>query len=240
MEVAIGLPTTIRGVERDQVLEWARRAEARGFSSLGTIDRLVYDNYEPLDRTGGGRGGHRADPPRDHDPDRPVPRQRRAHRQAGRQRRPPLERPARARGRRRRPRGRLHRVRRRLPRARQDLRRDAPAVARRVGGRVVRHSPAPIGPRPPRGRPTLIVGGSADVAFERAARYGDGWIMGGGPPDQFARARAEGPGGVGGGRPRGSAAPDGARLLRARRPRRAGRRTTICATTTPSPANTRA
>src|SRR5688500_4772790 len=48
MEVAIGLPTTIRGVERDQVLEWARRAEARGFSSLGTIDRIVYDNYEPL------------------------------------------------------------------------------------------------------------------------------------------------------------------------------------------------
>ena len=48
MEVAIGLPTTIRGVERDQVLEWARRAEARGFSSLGTIDRIVYDNYDPL------------------------------------------------------------------------------------------------------------------------------------------------------------------------------------------------
>ena len=46
-----------------------------------------------------------------------------------------------------------------------------------------------IGPRPPRGRPTLMVGGSADVAFGRAARYGDGWIMGGGPPDQF-RERA--------------------------------------------------
>jgi len=28
--------------------EWARRAEARGFSTLGTIDRIVYDNYEPL------------------------------------------------------------------------------------------------------------------------------------------------------------------------------------------------
>src|SRR5919112_4281381 len=48
MDVGIGLPTTIRGVERDQVLEWARRAEARGFSSLGTIDRIVYANYEPL------------------------------------------------------------------------------------------------------------------------------------------------------------------------------------------------
>src|SRR5215203_587292 len=48
MEVGIGLPATIPGTERDQVLEWARRAEARGFSSLGTIDRIVYGNYEPL------------------------------------------------------------------------------------------------------------------------------------------------------------------------------------------------
>ncbi len=48
MEVGIGLPTTIPGVTGAQVLEWARRAEARGFSSLGTIDRIVYANYEPL------------------------------------------------------------------------------------------------------------------------------------------------------------------------------------------------
>ena len=48
MEVGIGLPTTIPGVTGEQVLEWARRAEARGFSSLGTIDRIVYPNYEPL------------------------------------------------------------------------------------------------------------------------------------------------------------------------------------------------
>src|SRR3954470_7294498 len=48
MEVGIGLPATIPGVTGEQVLEWARRAEARGFSTLGTIDRLVYGNYEPL------------------------------------------------------------------------------------------------------------------------------------------------------------------------------------------------
>lgn len=48
MEVAIGLPATIPGVEREQLLEWARRAEARGFSSLATLDRIVYPNYEPL------------------------------------------------------------------------------------------------------------------------------------------------------------------------------------------------
>src|SRR5947209_4943667 len=48
MDVGIGLPATIPGIERDPLLDWARRAEQRGFSTLGTIDRLVYPNLEPL------------------------------------------------------------------------------------------------------------------------------------------------------------------------------------------------
>ncbi|MGZ8648981.1 MAG: LLM class flavin-dependent oxidoreductase [Solirubrobacteraceae bacterium] len=48
MEVGIGLPSTIPGTGRNQVLEWARRAEARGFSTLGTIDRIVYPSHDPL------------------------------------------------------------------------------------------------------------------------------------------------------------------------------------------------
>ncbi len=48
MDVAIGLPNAVPGTTGAQITEWARRAEARGFSSLGTIDRIVYDNYEPL------------------------------------------------------------------------------------------------------------------------------------------------------------------------------------------------
>jgi alkanesulfonate monooxygenase SsuD/methylene tetrahydromethanopterin reductase-like flavin-dependent oxidoreductase (luciferase family) len=48
LDIGIGLPTTIPGATREQVLDWARRADAAGFSSLGTIDRLVYPNYEPL------------------------------------------------------------------------------------------------------------------------------------------------------------------------------------------------
>jgi alkanesulfonate monooxygenase SsuD/methylene tetrahydromethanopterin reductase-like flavin-dependent oxidoreductase (luciferase family) len=48
MDVGIGLPSTIRGATGAQIVEWAKRAEARGFSSLGTIDRIVYGNYEPL------------------------------------------------------------------------------------------------------------------------------------------------------------------------------------------------
>jgi alkanesulfonate monooxygenase SsuD/methylene tetrahydromethanopterin reductase-like flavin-dependent oxidoreductase (luciferase family) len=48
MDVGIGLPAMIPGVDRSSLLEWARQAEERGFSSLGTLDRLVYPNYEPL------------------------------------------------------------------------------------------------------------------------------------------------------------------------------------------------
>jgi alkanesulfonate monooxygenase SsuD/methylene tetrahydromethanopterin reductase-like flavin-dependent oxidoreductase (luciferase family) len=48
VKVGIGLPTTIPGVQRGEVLDWARRADAAGFSTLGTLDRLVYPNHEPL------------------------------------------------------------------------------------------------------------------------------------------------------------------------------------------------
>ena len=48
MKVGVGLPSTIPGVDRDSVLTWARKAEERGFSTLATIDRLVYGNYESL------------------------------------------------------------------------------------------------------------------------------------------------------------------------------------------------
>ncbi len=48
MDVGVALPNAVPGATGAQLTEWARRAEARGFSSLGTIDRVVYDNYEPL------------------------------------------------------------------------------------------------------------------------------------------------------------------------------------------------
>jgi alkanesulfonate monooxygenase SsuD/methylene tetrahydromethanopterin reductase-like flavin-dependent oxidoreductase (luciferase family) len=48
MDVAIGLPNAVPETSGADLVEWARRAEARGFSSLGTIDRIAYGNYEPL------------------------------------------------------------------------------------------------------------------------------------------------------------------------------------------------
>jgi alkanesulfonate monooxygenase SsuD/methylene tetrahydromethanopterin reductase-like flavin-dependent oxidoreductase (luciferase family) len=48
MEIGIGLPATIPGVQTGQILDWARAADAREFSTLGIVDRLVYPNYEPM------------------------------------------------------------------------------------------------------------------------------------------------------------------------------------------------
>ena len=48
MDVGIGLPNMVPGAGGAEIIEWARRAEARGFSSLGTLDRILYESYEPL------------------------------------------------------------------------------------------------------------------------------------------------------------------------------------------------
>ena len=48
-----------------------------------------------------------------------------------------------------------------------------------------------IGPEPARpGGPEIILGGTTEASFRRAARIADGWIMGGGTPDMFAQAAA--------------------------------------------------
>ena len=48
MELGIGLPNTVPRTTGDQLTDWARAAEDAGFSSLGTIDRIVFPNYEPV------------------------------------------------------------------------------------------------------------------------------------------------------------------------------------------------
>ncbi|MBH0776654.1 LLM class flavin-dependent oxidoreductase [Nocardia bovistercoris] len=44
MHIGLGLPIA----DPATLPEWARRAESAGFSTLGLLDRLVYDNPEPL------------------------------------------------------------------------------------------------------------------------------------------------------------------------------------------------
>jgi alkanesulfonate monooxygenase SsuD/methylene tetrahydromethanopterin reductase-like flavin-dependent oxidoreductase (luciferase family) len=190
MDVGIGLPSTIPGADRDQVLEWARRAEARGFSSLGTLDRIVYDNYEPLIALAAAA----------------------AVTERIRLATAILIAPNRANG------ALLAKQAASVDRlsngrlvlgvavgGREDDY-DASGVPFHARGRSMERmldqwqaiwagesfgTAGAIGPRPPRGRPTLILGGTADVVFERAARYGDGWVMGGGAPDQFAEGAAK-------------------------------------------------
>jgi hypothetical protein len=41
VKIGIGVPTTIDGVSGDLLIEWARRADASGFSSLSFIDRIA-------------------------------------------------------------------------------------------------------------------------------------------------------------------------------------------------------
>jgi alkanesulfonate monooxygenase SsuD/methylene tetrahydromethanopterin reductase-like flavin-dependent oxidoreductase (luciferase family) len=48
MEIGIGLPNTVLEVPGRLMVDWARRAEERGFSSLATIDRLAYPTYDSL------------------------------------------------------------------------------------------------------------------------------------------------------------------------------------------------
>jgi alkanesulfonate monooxygenase SsuD/methylene tetrahydromethanopterin reductase-like flavin-dependent oxidoreductase (luciferase family) len=48
MKIGIGHPGTIPGVKGQLILDWARRADAGPFSSLGSLDRLVYTNFDTL------------------------------------------------------------------------------------------------------------------------------------------------------------------------------------------------
>jgi alkanesulfonate monooxygenase SsuD/methylene tetrahydromethanopterin reductase-like flavin-dependent oxidoreductase (luciferase family) len=187
MQIGIGLPTTIPGARGDEVVEWARRAEAAGFSSLGTIDRMVYPNYEPLVAFGAAaavteRIGL-------------IPtiailpyRQNAAlvakqtatiqHLSGGRftfgvavgGRADDFEAsgvPMEGRG-------------KRFEEMLEEIKEIWAGAERGYAGA--------IGPDVSGNPPPIVVGGQADAAFRRAAKYGDGWIMGGAPPEAFPGA----------------------------------------------------
>ena len=48
MQIGIGLPNTVLEVPGRLLVDWASRAEERGFSSLATIDRIAYPSYDSL------------------------------------------------------------------------------------------------------------------------------------------------------------------------------------------------
>jgi alkanesulfonate monooxygenase SsuD/methylene tetrahydromethanopterin reductase-like flavin-dependent oxidoreductase (luciferase family) len=187
MDVAIGLPTTIPGVRGREITEWARRADAAGFSSLGTLDRMVYPNYESLVALGAAAAVTERIglltaiailPMRQN---AAVAAKQAATLQGlsgGRfvfgvapgGRPDDFEAasvPFNDRG-------------RRFDAMLDDMKRIWAGEERGVAGGV--------GPDVSDNPPTLLLGGQADVAFRRAARYGDGWIAGGGPPENYPAA----------------------------------------------------
>ena len=187
MDVGIGLPNAVSNATRQQLLDWARAAEEAGFSSLGTIDRIVYPNYEPLIALTAAAavterirlatsvllGPLRMNPAI-------VAKQ-------------VLSLDAIAGG------GRAvlgiglggreddYRVSGVLMSDRGEWQDRAVAQIRRIFDGADGDE-GKIGPRSQESGPSLIVGGSVAASFRRAARHGDGWIMGGGTPDQFADA----------------------------------------------------
>ncbi|MFD9740691.1 LLM class flavin-dependent oxidoreductase [Umezawaea sp. NPDC059074] len=48
MDVGVGLPNTVVGVTRRELLDWAVRAEELGASSVACVDRLVYPSWDTL------------------------------------------------------------------------------------------------------------------------------------------------------------------------------------------------
>jgi alkanesulfonate monooxygenase SsuD/methylene tetrahydromethanopterin reductase-like flavin-dependent oxidoreductase (luciferase family) len=184
MEVGIGLPNAVRGVDRAGIVDWARRAEDAGFSSLGTLDRIVYANYESLISLAAAAAVT----------DRirlvtdiliaPL----RTNTALLAKQAATLDSLSNGRA-----------IFGLAVGGRED---DYALSGADFGTRgrafdrqleeLSRHwrGASGVGPSPARGeRPTLLIGGQSDVAFRRAARHADGWTLGGGTPDMLAGAR---------------------------------------------------
>src|SRR5437588_3684014 len=48
VRIGIGLPNTVPGAGGDALTRWARLAEEGPFSSLGVLDRVVFDSVDPF------------------------------------------------------------------------------------------------------------------------------------------------------------------------------------------------
>ncbi|HKF75320.1 MAG TPA: LLM class flavin-dependent oxidoreductase [Candidatus Dormibacteraeota bacterium] len=183
MRVGIGLPTSTPGVGGALLLDWARQADAGPFSSLGVIDRLDHDCWDPLAALAAAAAVT----------DRvrlvtmvvigPLQRTALLARQAATVDALSEGRLVLGLG--------LGARYSDYEAAGVDHRRRGAALTRqlvelREAWDAGRGSPAPA----QRGGPSLLVGGAGSAAFARAAGHADGYVHGGGPPRAFAAAAA--------------------------------------------------
>jgi alkanesulfonate monooxygenase SsuD/methylene tetrahydromethanopterin reductase-like flavin-dependent oxidoreductase (luciferase family) len=49
MRVGVGLPNVVPGVSRDDLVTWAHHAEEGPFTSVGVLHRVAYESHDPLD-----------------------------------------------------------------------------------------------------------------------------------------------------------------------------------------------
>jgi len=188
VDIGIGLPTTVPDTDGRTLVDWARTAEQAGFSTLGTIGRLVYPNYDELIALSA------------------------AAAVTGRIRLTtsvllaPLYSNAALLAKQVASLDRLSGGRLVLGLGLGGRDDDFSASGLSMDGRGGRLEEqiammkrvwsgeefgyaGGIGPEPARpGGPEIIVGGATEASFRRVARIADGWIMGGGTPDMFAQA----------------------------------------------------
>ena len=181
MRIGIGLPTSTPGATGPGLLEWARRAEQGPFTSLGVVDRIVYDSYDPLVALTAAAAVTTDITLCTMIAISPIRRTAILAKQAA-----SLDALSA---------GRL--VLGVSIGARRD---DYEAAGAQYAGRGAQLSrqltelrdaweDQRIGPAPSsEGGPTLLVGGGSGASFQRAARSADGYVHGGGPPRAFASA----------------------------------------------------
>ncbi|MBI4280092.1 MAG: LLM class flavin-dependent oxidoreductase [Armatimonadetes bacterium] len=180
MRVGIGLPTAISAVPGSLVVEWARRAEEGPFSSLGVVDRIACDSYDPLVALAAAAAVTRRVLLCTMVVIAPLRNTVLLAREAA-----SLDALS---G------GRL--VLGVAVGARQvdydatgaDFRERGARLSGQLAALRAAWEDERIGPRPAQaGGPRLLVGGTGNDVFGRVARYADGYVMGGGPPRLFAR-----------------------------------------------------
>jgi alkanesulfonate monooxygenase SsuD/methylene tetrahydromethanopterin reductase-like flavin-dependent oxidoreductase (luciferase family) len=181
VRIGVGLPTSTPGRHDPGLVEWARRAEEGPFTSLGVVDRLVYDSTDPLVALAAAAAVTR--------------RVRLVTMVVIGPIRPPAVLAAQAASLDALSGGRLT-LGVSIGARRDDY--EAVGVSWANRGRrlsdqlgVMREiwEDTRIGPRPATpGGPELLVGGGSGPSFARAARYADGYVHGGGPPRAFATA----------------------------------------------------